>query len=85
LTGFDFDERDLFKIARIEHNMIENQVLESNIGEAAVDVDHVLYLLIELHVRVTNIHQGRCFEFEVLTFEIFYVFRKPERKPVVHM
>jgi hypothetical protein len=63
--------------------MIENQVLESNIGEAAVDIDHVLYRLIELHVRVTDIHQGRCFQFEVLTFEIFYVFRKPERKPVV--
>jgi hypothetical protein len=30
-----------------------------------------------LDVRVTDIHQRRGFQFEVLTFQIFDVFREP--------
>jgi hypothetical protein len=64
-------------MARVEHDVVEDQILESDVGETAVDVDHVLDRLIELDVRVTDIHQRRGFQFEVLTFQIFDVFREP--------
>ena len=68
LAGFDLDERDLFEITRIENDMVQDHVLEADVRETAVDVDHVVYRLVELDVRVADIHQCRSFHVIVLAF-----------------
>lgn len=66
-------------MARIENNVIHDQIFETDIGKTSVDVDHVLNRLIEIDIGITDIHQSRRFHVVVLALEVFDVFGEPQR------
>ena len=78
LAGFDFDEGDVFEVARIEHDVIQDQAIKPHVGETAINVDHVLDRLVELDVRIGDVHQSRRLPVVVLALQVFDVLGKPQ-------
>jgi len=78
-TRFDPRERHLLKMARVEQNVTEDEVIETDVGEIAVGIDDVLYGMIELDVGVRDIGQCQRPLFEVVAFEQLHVLGKPQR------
>ena len=69
-------------MARVEDDVAQDEVLERHVGKVAVGVDHVFDRLVELDVGIGDVGQRRHASFEVLAFEIFDVFGKPQRQAV---
>ena len=66
-------------MARVEQNVTEDEVIETDVGEIAVGIDDVLYGMIELDVGVRDIGQCQRPLFEVVAFEQLHVLGKPQR------
>ena len=77
------DEGNLFKMARVKQDVIEDETLESHVGKVTIDVNHILDRLVELDIRVAHVHQCSSPTVIVLTFEVLHVLREPQRQSVI--
>ena len=79
---FDVGEGNLFKVAVFERDVVHDEVLEAHAGKVGMDVDHVVDRLVELHLGVRHVQDGRRTTVVILCFQHLDVFRKPETQPV---
>lgn len=57
---------------------MENQILETDPTEMAVDVNHVLQGMVEVNVIVAGVHHCRNSAPVVLSFQVLDVLGKPQ-------
>ena len=62
--------------------MVEDELLEADVDEVRIDVDHVLDGLVELDVGVGGVGDGQRSPIVVFAFEEFDVLREPQRQSV---
>lgn len=62
---------------------MENQILETDFFEMAVDVNHVLQGMVEVHVIVACIDQCRNSPAIILALQVLDILRKPQGKAIV--
>ena len=81
-TGLDVGEGNLLELATVEDDVVEDELLEADVDEVRIDVDHVLDGLVELDVGVGGVGDGQRSPIVVFAFEEFDVLREPQRQSV---